>query len=118
MIAYVSQAFQDSEVEMLQPTSLHFSKSIHRTFSETITICSVLASSISTGSSLPPGLAAQSSSNISQEMLMGCTDQDYLPISHREALVVIEVATSQIAENLVGMIEVVKAMVGEISLEV
>jgi hypothetical protein len=118
VIAYASQAFQDSEVEVLQYLSPHFIESIHHNFSRAIAIFSVLASSISTGSPLPPGLLAQSLSDINEETILGGINRDELAISQLEALVVIEVAGRQITETVGSMVETVKPLVGEISLEV
>jgi hypothetical protein len=118
VIAYISQAFQKSEIGALNTTLLHINPITHNSINEAITAFTVLASSISTGAPLPPGLGTNIIRDIDSIVSSESDDLDHKLSSHGEALAVVEVAARQISDTVVNMVEVVKTLVGEIAVGV
>jgi hypothetical protein len=107
VVAYISQAFQGKpENRLRSEIAQNRSEAIvHDNFIAIITVISVLASSISTGTALPPGLNITAVKN------------DHLPASviENESIVVVHVAMEEISRSVERLIQVVKRLVGELS---
>lgn len=125
MVSYVTETFRDFPTEIdSQITSESWLKdfkqliaSLQLTSQNVTSLLSIVAAAISTGRPLPPYLKAPKPVRLSQ--LLDSMDADILNPRHvlepgYAAFAVMQVATTMLADDLEGLLEETKNLVGEV----
>jgi len=113
VVAYISQTFQHSTPDEISTSIIErYSQSIiHYSLGDTIKVLSVLSSSMSTSTPLPPEMKV---TKVGAADLYNTPDLPVLIDAGVEALNVIEITTNQIAECMERILLEIKGLVGEI----